>query len=160
MTMPNQSPGGRVTINAAFLQEIKADHEQLKELLDRLRRLTAQPQALANHGREFIDLLSSLRDQLAFHFTLEEAYGYFEDAIESSPRLDNQAGQLRAQHADLFVVARDLPDVAAQQALDGSAEWEPLAKQFVVFDNALKAHESAELNLILTALEDDLGGGD
>lgn len=148
-----------VTINAAFLQEIKADHQQLKELLDSLRTLAAQPQALENHRRQFVDLLGQLRDQLAFHFSLEEAYGYFEDAIETSPRLSMQAMQLRGQHADLFVAIRDLAESAAAsaQAPAGIAET---AEQFLAFDEVLKAHESAELNLILASLEDDLGVGD
>ncbi|WP_153557797.1 hemerythrin domain-containing protein [Roseimaritima sediminicola] len=158
--MSEEQPGSRVTINAAFLQEIKADHQQLKELLDRLRNLSQQPQAMPNHGREYVDLLQKLCDQLALHFTLEEAYGYFEDALESSPRLDQQAGMLRAQHADLFVLARDLADVAGQEDLESLAVCEKLAEQFHAFDNSLKAHESAELNLILAALEEDLGVGD
>lgn len=151
-----------VTINAAFLQEIKADHQQLKELLDTLRALAAQPQALANHRRQFIELLGQLRDQLAFHFSLEEAYGYFEDAIETSPRLSMHAIQLRSQHADLFVAIRDLADAAAAaaQGADMATGLAEAAEQFLAFDEALKAHESAELNLILTSLEDDLGVGD
>lgn len=158
--MSDDKPAGRVTINAAFLQEIKADHQQLKELLERLRAWSAQPQAMPNHNREFTETLGALRDQLAFHFSLEEAYGYFEDAIESSPRLDNQAHALRAQHAELFVLARDLADSANQRDLEQLAQCEALAAQFQVFDKALKAHESAELNLILVALEEDLGVGD
>ncbi|QEG38792.1 hemerythrin domain-containing protein [Roseimaritima ulvae] len=158
--MSEEKPGNRVTINAAFLQEIKADHQQLKELLDHLRQLSSQPQAIPNHCREYVDLLEQLCDQLAFHFTLEEAYGYFEDALESSPRLDNQACALRAQHAELFVLARDMADGAAQKNLQAVPHCEQLAEQFMTFDKALKAHESAELNLILAALEEDLGGGD
>lgn len=158
--MSSPQPTPNVTINAAFLQEIKADHQQLKELLERLRTLAAEPQALPNHVREFVDLLDQLRDQLAFHFTLEEAYGYFEDALETAPELCAQAFMLRSQHAELFVLARDLADVAAQQASESSANFTQLAEQFFDFDKALKAHESAELNLILIALEDDIGVGD
>lgn len=149
-----------VTINAAFLQEIKADHQQLKELLERLRALATEPKALPNHVRECVDLLDQLRDQLAFHFSLEEAYGYFEDALETAPELSEQALMLRSQHAELFVLARDLADVAAQQASESPAGFVQLAEQFFAFDKALEAHESAELNLILAALEDDIGVGD
>lgn len=158
MSSPQQTPN--VTINAAFLQEIKADHQQLKELLDRLRALAVEPQALPNHVREFVDLLDQLRDQLAFHFSLEEAYGYFEDALETAPELSAQALMLRSQHGELFVLARDLADVAAQQASESPANFAQLAQQFTEFDKALEAHESAELNLILAALEDDIGVGD
>jgi hypothetical protein len=158
--MARSTRGPNVTINAAFLQEIKADHEQLKELLADLRTLAGSPPALPNHAREFVDRLDQLRDQLAFHFSLEEAYGYFEDAREAAPQLDNQALRLRAQHADLFIRARDLADAAAQQHLQATPDWKSLAAQFFAFDEALQAHESAELNLIFAAFEEDLGGGD
>lgn len=158
--MSEQPPARRVTINAAFLQEIKADHQQLKELLEELRKLLALPPALVNHQRQCVDLLGKLADQLAFHFSLEEAYGYFEDALEHSPRLDTQAAELRNQHGDLFVAARDLAEYAAAADLSQTNHAEKVAKLFNTFDDALKKHESAELNLVLTALEQDLGGGD
>ncbi len=158
--MARSARGPNVTINAAFLQEIKADHQQLQELLSQLRRLAAAPQALPNHAREFVDCLDQLRDQLAFHFSLEEAYGYFEAALESAPELDSQAWRLRSQHADLFVLARDLADAAAQRLPRTTPDWTSLVAQFSAFDEALQAHESAELDLIWAALEQDLGGGD
>lgn len=72
----------KFTVNAAFFREIKEDHHQLQRLLERIRQIVGQPQALPNDWKEFISLLADLRDQLAFHFALEEAYGYFEDAVE------------------------------------------------------------------------------
>lgn len=158
--MAGEQPGKRVTINAAFLQEIKEDHQHLKELLEQLRTLTEVPQVLSNHGQQFVNLLGSLCDQLAFHFTLEEAYGYFEEALDSKPHLESQAGLLKGQHAELFVLARDLADAAAQLDFSSDSKAEKIARRFRVFDQALRDHESAELNLILAALEDDLGVGD
>ncbi len=147
------------TINAAFFQEIKQDHLQLHELLDSLRKLVAHRQALPNHACELGDKLFSLCDQLAFHFSLEEAYGYFEDLVESTPHLHSQTGRLRMQHTKLFVMARDLADKAAARHKGATTELMQLADQFNEFDDALKTHEAAELQLIMTAMNQDEGGG-
>ena len=70
-----------VSINPAFLREIKDDHHELRQLMHHTSAM------LDHSGPEEIDyprlveLLTKLRDQLAMHFSLEEAYGYFEDAI-------------------------------------------------------------------------------
>ncbi len=144
-------------VNAAFFREIKEDHQQLQRLLERVRHLVNEPRALPNHWKEFTLLLADLRDQLAFHFALEEAYGYFEDAVERAPRFHETAGRLRNQHADIYLLAQQIADNAA--ALP-HAEAEQLAAQFVAFDRALATHESAELRLILDAMQLDVGVGD
>lgn len=150
----------KFTVNAAFFQEIKEDHKQLKLVLDQLSELIGNRPALNNHPRKFSTLLGELRDQLAFHFTLEEAYGYFEDAIERAPRFHEQAGRLRAQHSELYVMCQELADKAAVVIQSGGHDVTGVADQFVAFHTALQAHESAELNLILDAINLDMGEGD
>ena len=155
--MSEERPIVKFTVNAAFFQEIKDDHKQLQCLLDRLREMLQNRPALDNHRREFAALLADLRDQLALHFTLEEAYGYFEDAIERAPRFHAPAGRLRNQHAELYVIVQELADKAAAEH---DIDSQDLAEQFSQFDTALKAHESAELKLILDAIQMDVGEGD
>ena len=66
-----------VTINAAFLHEIKEDHERLRTLLAEAFGMcqTRRPELI--RPRRFASLLAELRDQLAMQFALEGAYGYF-----------------------------------------------------------------------------------
>jgi hypothetical protein len=155
--MPRTRTDIKFTVNAAFFREIKEDHKQLHCLLERLRHLVAMPPALPNHWQEFVALLADLRDQLAFHFALEEAYGYFEDAIERAPRFHVTAGRLRNEHAELYLAAQLLADrAAALSAIDA----EQMIAPCVDFDTALKAHEAAELRLILDAIQQDVGVGD
>ncbi len=155
--MPPQRRDVKFTINAAFFREIKDDHKQLQLFLERSRQLVANRPALSNHWKEFVQLLADLRDQLAFHFTLEEAYGYFEDAIERAPRFHDQAGRLRDQHSELYLRAQEIADGAA--AINHS-DYETVVDQFIGFDTAFKAHEAAELRLILDAIHQDVGVGD
>lgn len=154
--MPYHKSGMKFTLNAAFFQEIKEDDQQLKGVLERLRDLISRRVAIENHRREFANLLAELRDQLAFHFTLEEAYGYFEDAVERAPRFHEQAGRLCNQHAQLYVMCQEIAENAAGRLASG-AELDTLVDQAIAFDRALQAHESAEVSLIMDAINLDVG---
>ena len=149
-----------LSVNAAFLKDIKDDNRELKQLLDRLTPMTSHPEIASNHWAEIGQLLSDLRDQLAFHFSLEEAYGYFDEAVETEPQLSVTAGVLRKQHTELFETARSLAD----QIVDvPGGECEKIAKfltKLKKFRFQFERHEEAELRLILDALSDDIGVGD
>ncbi len=90
-----------VSINAAFLQEIKEDHHELRQLMHHTASMLRVGMSEQDQPR-LTEMLVKMRDQLAMHFTLEEAYGYFEDAIEAAPHLNRQAEKLRAEHPLLF----------------------------------------------------------
>ena len=92
---------GTVTVNAAFLQEIKEVNQELWSLLAELRHRCQRPIA-PGHCRQLIDKISLLRDQLALHFSLEEAYGYFDDPVDVAPQLSRQAEHLRSEHRELY----------------------------------------------------------
>ncbi|MDA7980407.1 MAG: hemerythrin domain-containing protein [Pirellulales bacterium] len=144
-----------VTINAAFLQEIKEDNQRLRQLLNSLRQKdTRWKRSL----QELAVALGQLRDQLAIHFSLEEAFGYFEDPLRIAPRLSEQAEELRLQHGDLYSQASALADLADSRSRDSNATevWEG----FAVFDAALQEHEARENELIMRAFTVDLGVGD
>jgi hypothetical protein len=152
-----------VAINAAFLQEIKLDNTALRGLLESLRRSVGQSWSKQAQAARFTMLLGELRDQLAVHFTLEEAFGYFEDAIEQAPRLCEKAHALREQHAELFTELCLL----VEEAADSAASKIPLQRwshrlivAFRRFDRRLRQHEHEENELILAAFDDDIGVGD
>jgi len=166
----SHSADRRLTVNAAFLKDIKDDNRDLKILLDRMRLLTDPREAAANHWGELIQLFGDLRDQLALHFGLEEAYGYFDLAIESDAQLSASADLLRSQHAVLFEEARHLAEAAADactgdEPIEGvtpeiTTAQEKVMVRFEGFLTQFNEHEEAELKLILDALDDDLGVGD
>jgi hypothetical protein len=152
---------GTVTVNAAFLAEIKEVNQELWTLLAELRHRCQRP---INPGacRHLIDKLCLLRDQLALHFALEEAYGYFEDPVHVAPRLGRQADQLRNEHKRLYLDFCELVDRAERMFYDEQhaalALW--LGPEFLEFDQRLRSHEERENELIFQAYEDDIGGGD
>ncbi len=158
--MPARGSDVKFTINAAFFQEIKEDHLHLNELLERLGHLIEEPDAIPNHRKKFAGLLAELRDQLAFHFTLEEAYGYFEDALDGSPWLHSEAGELRNQHTQLYVQISSIAERALDIPADASSELKELAADYASFRSALRTHETSEMKLILDAMNRDFGDGD
>jgi hemerythrin-like domain-containing protein len=149
-----------LVVNAAFLREIKDDNRHLKALWDRLLPMLSHPETARNHWRELISGLAELRDQLAIHFSLEEAYGYFDEAIDAAPRLSTQAEVLRSEHADLFGMIRDLADGILEFDGERPEHVTKLLSRFERFRRRFERHEEAELTLILESLDDDLGVGD
>jgi hypothetical protein len=152
---------GLLTVNAAFLREIKDDNRRVHELLESAGALLAA----APHEstpRSVVEGLAALRDQLALHFSLEEAYGYFEDAIDVAPQLSEKADELRSQHAGLFVAACQLVEAAERWLYHESRgdAFRRVAEQFARFQQEFREHESGEAELILEAWSCDVGVGD
>ncbi|MEO8495644.1 MAG: hemerythrin domain-containing protein [Planctomycetota bacterium] len=151
-----------VTINAAFLLEIKEVNQDLWRLLADVRRMCGSPATIDAAPRRFFGLVEVLRDQLALHFALEEAYGYFEDPIVVAPRLCRQANRLRSEHRELYLMVVDLGETAESLAHPSRVIGTVLTavKQFKAFDERLQRHESLENELIMQEYGDDIGVGD
>ena len=114
-----------------------------------------RPHALA-------ELLSQIRDQLATHFSLEEFFGYFDDATDCSPHLSAQAEVLRNQHGALYLEISEWA-TEAETLLYGARNDKDLAKLiagFSAFYDRLMEHEEEERDLIFRSFYDDIGVGD
>ncbi|MEM1068057.1 MAG: hemerythrin domain-containing protein [Planctomycetota bacterium] len=150
----------RLTVNAAFLKDIKDDNHDLKVILDRISPLAAHQQTAINHWSELVTLLEQLCDQMALHFSLEEAYGYFDDAVTDAPQLSIDAECLRSQHPALFKMIRGLADQSPEVSTENGDQVDQFLQAYHSFRHEFAEHEEAELKLILDALDDDLGVGD
>ena len=151
-----------VSINPAFLLEIKDDHHELRQLLHHTAAMVDRPSWMRKECDRLVDLLTKLRDQLAMHFSLEEAYGYFEDAISVAPHLSKRAEALRAQHFDLYSQLCSLVDQAEQLLYHEAATVASagLTAGFHEFIALFQEHEASESDLIQHAFHEDLGAGD
>ncbi|TWU35124.1 hemerythrin domain-containing protein [Novipirellula artificiosorum] len=153
----NTSSTRRLAVNAAFLKDIKDDSHHLKVLLEKISPMVSHEKIASNHWGEIVELWSELRDQLALHFSLEEAYGYFEEAIDTAPELSTKAEQLRGQHTQLFESIRRLVEAASEAPADQEERIAKLLTRYMSFIKSFQVHEEAELTLILEALDSDLG---
>jgi hypothetical protein len=153
---------GTLTINPAFLQDIKDDNIHLKELLAATSTAFSVKASSMIRPRALTDLMSRLRDQLATHFSLEEFFGYFDDAIDAAPRLSAEADLLRCQHEDLYLSITELAEDAERLLYGPVPEnaLSDLAKRFQAFYEQLMAHEESENELIARAFYEDIGVGD
>lgn len=153
---------GLLAVNPAFLMEIKEDNRELRSLLASTRECLAKPDC-AIRCKDAYMLLSRLRDQLAMHFSLEEAYGYMTDAINIAPRLSESATELKDEHGTIYVELCKIVDSAEEfiyVAPDEDAFARVIIRRFGAFDRQLERHEEAEQQLILAAFDDDIGVGD
>jgi hypothetical protein len=152
---------GTVTVNAAFLQEIKEVNTELWQLLGDLRHRCQRPIA-PGQCRLLIDKLCQLRDQLALHFSLEEAYGYFDDPVDVAPQLSRMAGRLREEHKSLYLEFCEVADHAERMFYEerhaALALW--IGPEFLQLDRRLRDHEERENELIYEAYDVDSGVGD
>lgn len=148
-------------VNAAFLNEIKEDHVELRQLLDKARRVVDEPQR-KSCPRELYHLLLAIQDRLAIHFSLEEAYGYCEVALSIAPRLSSRARKLRDEHRTLYTQFGRVVEIAEQLVYHERPIHAGvlLTSQFRHFDKQLDEHERQEIELILEAFDDDVGVGD
>ena len=151
-----------VVLNAAFLQEIKEDDVMLRQLLHQVRRRLSEGRWLDHPARDTWQLLEQLRDQLATHFTLEEACGYMESSLEQSPELSEQAARLRNEHGPLFLLLCEICERCAEgvHTRKGLRWLGRVAMRFWEFDARFRKHEQQEEALILQAFHQDTGVGD
>lgn len=151
-----------ITINAAFLQELKEVNQELWQLIDSLGNLCSQPLSIRQHCRTLVDLLARLRDYLGMHFALEEAYGYFHEAIDVEPALERAARRLRSEHSPLYLRCSALADTAENlwRERDDAALTTVLPIGVDEFLRELKRHETGETELIYRQLYESIGVAD
>lgn len=151
-----------VTINAAFLREIKEDHLELGQIFRETEQAFEADVLPRLSVKQMVELLSELRDRFAMHVTLEEAFGYFEDAVDVAPHLGQRSEALRREHEPLFLEVCALVDEAEQLLYHETGHHSRLrvGANFRAFVENFQDHESREKELILQALDEDIGVGD
>ena len=152
---------GTLTINAAFLQEIKEENCELHQLLHDCQAALCTPGATAADPNLAVELLGRLRNQLSLHFALEETYGYFDDAVHVTPQLADRALKLRSQHSELFLSLCGIADRAEKMLDEGqSADLAGIMGEFEEFHSRFQDHEAQETELIVQVVNEEIGCGD
>lgn len=153
-----------VTINVAFLKEIKADYSFRDLLTDTYFRLSNPGADGWVKAHQAAELLSDLRDELETYFALEECYGYFNDAATSNPTVGLAADDLRREHTELFQQLDELVEWSLQIAYQEiSGPENTIGHVFAGLENFCKRlakHEQAEMDLMMRLCNEDIGVGD
>ena len=149
-----------ITLAPAFMQEIKEDDRRLNQLMSDFRQLVARWPLADSERQELASLVWDVRDRVAFHFALEEAYGYFEDPVAVAPRLCERVDGLRAEHGELFEDLCRIVDMFEDSEPDLPADFAGVQEMCRGFLSRFDAHETAENALIVQAFNEDIGVGD
>jgi len=150
----------RVTLNVAFMSEIKEDFDFRQTLNDVYHRLNEEPTISA---RDAAKELATLRDQLETYFAMEEFYGYFQQSAISNHGVNHQADVLRNDHESLFLQLSELVDLAEQivyRECSSQITVRDLALQLDSFCQALADHEQDEMELMMRLHNEVIGVGD
>jgi hypothetical protein len=107
-------------INAAFLQEVKESNVELWDTVHELRQMVESSPNNAGSARKLVALLSQLRDQLAFEFSLEEAYGFIEGCRGIAAQVAQRAAMAKQQHRELYLLIHELCETAEEAQYRGS----------------------------------------
>jgi len=151
-----------VTVNAAFLEEVKEVNLELWNLLRQTSRYLNDASQVPLNSHRLLGQLVRLQDNLAMHFALEEFYGYFDDPLAVEPRLSESAADLRQEHGLLYLQLCDLIDFVEEHLhrRNLSGVLRTVRHRYGAFMDQFVAHETRERELILEAYEEDIGTGD
>lgn len=149
-----------MTINVAFLEEIKTDFDFRSTLNKVYAHVNQRPDA---SPPEIARWLIELRDQLETYFALEEFYGYFEQDEVTNIRVSKKVAKKTEEHETLFLQLSAVIDVAEQivyHECSGDLTIEEVRRLFDRFCEALADHEQDEMELIMQMFNEDVGVGD
>lgn len=149
-----------MTINAAFMDEIKTDFDFRSMLNRSYYWINQKPDA---SPRLVVQWLCELRDQLETYFALEEFYGYFSQESIDNPIVNRKAQAKTLEHETLYLDLSRVIDLAEQIVYHESAEdinLDTVRAEFEKFCIALARHEQDEMELIMQFFNQDIGVGD
>jgi ABC-type transporter Mla subunit MlaD len=132
--------------------ELLAQHRDLKQLLTRIESVLTEQTASID---EAAHLLGQLGDQLVKHFALEEAGGYFSEALTQAPQLVARANDLLAQHPKMTHLVKQLTT-----AQPDANWWRETHQRFQAFTAELLRHERSEDQLLQEAYVRDIAATD
>ena len=144
------------TKGRAFFEEVRRDHEELRELLGAVSRALAEGgEDVGRVSRMFTSLCQSIDN----HFKAEEEGKLFDQITEQAPRLADRVAAVRREHHDLLDQIQKI--AARAHVKTGSGQWwQQLGTDFQQFGQALMRHEREEGELIQGAYGVDIGSKD
>ena len=158
----NQSGARAVgmTINVAFLDEIKSDFDFRSTLEDVGQQIHRRPNC---SPQQIAECLRDLRDQLETYFALEEFYGYLQQDEVTNINVSRKAKRKTAEHEMLFLTLSEIVDQAEQIVYHECSDEltiEKVRDGFDSFCESLAKHEDEEKELIMRMFNEDIGVGD
>lgn len=151
-----------VSINAAFLQEIKDVHTELWDLLEGARDMCKHKLRSENDEHRLAADMEELRDLFALQFSLEEGFGYFDNPAFVDMNIAKRAEDLKNDHQYLYCEICEICDwidkLRHHRRLP--LKLKDVDIRFESFCDQLMKHEARENELIFDSFNNDIGSGD
>ncbi len=142
-----------LTINAAFLQELKDFNIEYRAGLEQLAQLGSSPSLTREQLATVPQTLKRLRDVAATQYSLEETYGYINGGLNVTPQTAERTRTALDQHAGIYQAFQHListvEDWYFQNLLESN--WSSAADQIRALSERLDAHEQLEKELMRRA---------
>jgi hypothetical protein len=148
-----------VTINAGFFEEIKEAHVDVCAKVEQIMLLARQSSWTESTCCQLTDELDHLVELIESYFSLEEAFGYFDDPVYVSACYSDRVNELRSEHGNLLLVLSHIRDHASRLLYNGrlSESADAILSRLRVFCDQLDQHEVRERELITEAFSSDIG---
>jgi hypothetical protein len=143
-----------VTINAAFLQEVKEANSQVWDTLFQLRIGSQVDCPSEEKIHWWVHKLTEFRKQLSVEFALEETYGYLSRVVRQHISIGVDPAEPLKQHKDLYLQLIDLCEQVEQAQYSGTVirDFKIHVAAFLEFDVMLAEHEKIESQMIRCGL--------
>ncbi len=150
----SRSTGLIVTINAAFLQEIKEANSQVWESLYFLRLMARERYIGQQNMHQWVQKLTEFRRQLSTEFALEETYGYIPGAHHQHIAMGIDPAVALKQHKELYLHLLDVCEQVEESQYVGTIgrDFRSHTAAFQEFDASLSEHERIESEMIRCGL--------
>ena len=146
-----------IAVNRAFLQEIKDEHVQLRDLI----QLNRERIPNAQNASMVLEWLQEMLDQVECYFALEEFYGYFQQAATLNPPVSKAANQLHTEHGELFVQLMALINRIEERVYqERECPLDEICAGFLEFADQFNRHEQREMELMMKLCNEEFGVGD
>ena len=148
-----------------FFARMQREHRAMNQLVARIRsafRLSHGLPPGQHVSPRLIDALVELRDHLGMLFALEEAHDSSPEVLALAGRLSHFMGRLQVEHRELFQELCRMIDYSEEAFCHRQLDdlLDRIERKFNGFYAHFLAHEAHENELILQALDDDIGTGD
>lgn len=147
-----QSPASSlcVTINAAFLQEVKEANSQLWETQYSLRTIAQQKSVSEPEIHAWVAKLTDFRRQLSTEFALEETYGYISSAQHQHIKVGVDPSVTLKQHRELYLQLLEVCERVEESQYVGTIlrDFRIHVACFQEFDAGMSEHERLESQMI------------
>ena len=148
-----------MSVNPAFLQEIKDSNLDYFESIRRIRHICHSSDDPPEACRTLVKALDHLRDVVALQFSLEESYGYMivgdlRDFGTTETPITRQSAACHCEHRNLYIQLSELAELAQELQYRGveQSTFIDLCSQVSYYADQLMNHERGEAELIQRTL--------